>query len=264
MSLLKINNLTKHFGGLIAVNAIDLTIEEGEVVGLIGPNGAGKTTLFNLISGYFHPDEGQIFFEGENVVGLKANQICKKGIGRTFQIVQPFAGLKVINNVMVGAFNKTDSLKVAEEKSLEILDFLGLSDRKNHLVSGLPIADRKRLELARALATGPRLLLLDEVAAGLNPKEVAEIIVMLKKINDGGVTIFMIEHVLKAIASLADRVVVINFGTKICEGRPADVFKDPNVIKAYLGSSLGLRIETPPIVVGERAPKSGPPSSGSL
>ena len=240
MSLLKIDSLTKHFGGLTAVNEIDLAIEEGEVVGLIGPNGAGKTTLFNLISGYFRPDRGQILFQGENLVGLKANQICKKGVGRTFQIVQPFAGLKVINNVMIGAFNKTDNLKVSEEKSLEILDFLGLSDRKEHLVSELPIADRKRLELARALATQPRLLLLDEVAAGLNPKEVAEMIAVLKKIMDGGVTLFMIEHVLKAIASLADRIVVINFGTKICEGRPSDVFKDPNVIKAYLGEEYQI------------------------
>lgn len=240
MSLLKIDNLTKHFGGLTAINGVGLTIEEGEVVGLIGPNGAGKTTLFNLISGYLRPDGGGIFFEGENVVGLKANQICKKGIARTFQIVQPFARLKVIDNVMIGAFNKTHDLGVSKERSLQVLESLGLLDRKDHTVGGLPIADRKRLELARALATQPRLLLLDEVAAGLNPKEVEEIIVMLKRIREEGVTLFMVEHVLKAIASLADRIVVINFGTKICEGRPVDVFKDPNVIKAYLGEEYQI------------------------
>jgi branched-chain amino acid transport system ATP-binding protein len=244
MSLLRIDNLTKNFGGLTAINDVSLNIEEGEVVGLIGPNGAGKTTLFNLISGYLRPDRGNISFDGQNLVDLRANQICKMGIGRTFQIVQPFSGLKVINNVMIGAFNKTDDLKVSEERSLRILNSLGLSDRKDHLVSGLPIADRKRLELARALATQPRLLLLDEVAAGLNPKEVAEIIKILKKIKEGGVTLFMIEHVLKAIASLADRIVVINFGTKICEGRPADVFKDPNVIKAYLGEEYQVARST--------------------
>lgn len=240
MSLLKISNLRKHFGGLTAVNDVDLTIEEGEIVGLIGPNGAGKTTIFNLISGYLYPDAGNIFFKGENIVGLKPNQICRKGIGRTFQIVKPFSGLSVIKNVMIGAFNKTDRPEVSEERSLQILDFLGLLDKKDFSIGSLTIADRKRLELAKSLATQPQLLLLDEVAAGLNPKEIEDMIVILRKINEKGITLLIIEHVLKAIASLADRTVVVNYGVKISEGRPREVFKDPSVVKAYLGEEYHI------------------------
>ena len=203
MGLLEISNLQKSFGGLAAVNSLNLTIGEGEVVGLIGPNGAGKTTVFNLISGHLQPDAGEVHFLGENIVGLKANRICKRGMGRTFQIVQPFTKLTVMQNVIVGALNKTDRLDVAREKSLEALRFLGLFQKKDQQVSGLPIADRKRLEIARALTTEPRLLLLDEVVAGLNPTEVEEMITVLRKINQQGVTLFMIEHVMKAIASLA-------------------------------------------------------------
>jgi branched-chain amino acid transport system ATP-binding protein len=240
MGLLEISNLQKSFGGLAAVNSLNLTIEEGDVVGLIGPNGAGKTTVFNLISGHLQPDTGQVYFRGENIVGLKANRICKRGMGRTFQIVQPFTKLTVMQNVIVGALNRTNRLDVAREKSLEALRFLGLFQKKDQQVSGLPIADRKRLEIARALTTEPRLLLLDEVVAGLNPTEVEEMITVLRKINQQGVTLFMIEHVMKAIASLAARIVVINFGTKIAEGRPADVFKNADVIKAYLGEEYHI------------------------
>jgi branched-chain amino acid transport system ATP-binding protein len=240
MGLLEISNLQKSFGGLAAVNSLNLTIEEGDVVGLIGPNGAGKTTVFNLISGHLQPDAGQVYFRGENIVGLKANRICKRGMGRTFQIVQPFTKLTVMQNVIVGALNRTNRLDVAREKSLEALRFLGLFQKKDQQVSGLPIADRKQLEIARALTTEPRLLLLDEVVAGLNPTEVEEMITVLRKINQQGVTIFMIEHVMKAIASLAGRIVVINFGTKIAEGLPAEVFRNADVIKAYLGEEYHI------------------------
>jgi branched-chain amino acid transport system ATP-binding protein len=240
MGLLEISNLQKSFGGLAAVNSLNLTIEEGDVVGLIGPNGAGKTTVFNLISGHLQPDAGQVHFRGENIVGLKANRICKRGMGRTFQIVQPFTKLTVMQNVIVGALNRTNRLDVAREKSLEALRFLGLFQKKDQQVSGLPIADRKRLEIARALTTEPRLLLLDEVVAGLNPTEVEEMITVLRKINQQGVTLFMIEHVMKAIASLAGRIVVINFGTKIAEGLPAEVFRNADVIKAYLGEEYHI------------------------
>jgi branched-chain amino acid transport system ATP-binding protein len=237
MNLLRISSLRRDFGGLTAVRDLDLSVEEGEIVGLIGPNGAGKTTVFNLISGYLRPTGGEIAFKDENLTGLRPNRICKKGIGRTFQIVQPFAGLTVMKNVMIGAFNRTDRLDLAEEKSMEVLQFLGLSEKKDFPIGSLTIADRKRLELAKALATEPEFLLLDEVAAGLNPKETEEIIGMIRKINQRGVTLLMIEHVMKTIVSLASRIVVINFGMKIAEGEPTDVLRHPDVVKAYLGGA---------------------------
>jgi branched-chain amino acid transport system ATP-binding protein len=240
MSLLKINKLKKDFGGLTAVSDFDLSIAPGEIVGLIGPNGAGKTTIFNLISGYLHPTAGEILFKEASIVGQKTNQICKKGIGRTFQIVKPFTGLTVLKNVMIGAFNKTDHPDLSEAKSLQVLEFLGLLDKKDFPTGSLTIADRKRLELARSLATQPELLLLDEVAAGLNPKETEDIIALIKKINQGGVTLLMIEHVMKTITSLAKKIVVINYGVKIAEGEPFEVLRDPNVVKAYLGEAYQI------------------------
>jgi branched-chain amino acid transport system ATP-binding protein len=240
MSLLKIANLTKKFGGLVAVNGFNLTIEKGDIVGLIGPNGAGKTTIFNLISGYFKPDAGEIHFREENLVGLKPDKICKKGVVRTFQIVKPFFNLTVLKNVMIGAFNRTDHPNISEKRSIEVLEFLGLLDKKDYPIESLTIVNRKRLELARSLATQPQLLLLDEVAGGLNPNEVEDLITILKRINKEGITLVIIEHVMKTIASLADKIVVINYGMKISEGRPSEVLKDPNVVKAYLGEAYQI------------------------
>ncbi len=237
MSLLKISKLRKEFGGLTAVADFDLSIAPGEIVGLIGPNGAGKTTIFNLISGYLRATEGEILFKDESIIGLKTNQICKKGIGRTFQIVKPFLGLTVLKNVMIGAFNKTDRPDVSEERSIQVLEFLGLSGKKDASVGSLTIADRKRLELARSLATQPELLLLDEVAAGLNPKETEDIIALIRKISREGITLLMIEHVMKTITSLTNKIVVVNYGMKIAEGDPFEVLRDPNVVKAYLGEA---------------------------
>lgn len=235
MSLLSISKLSKAFGGLAAVRDLDLSVEKGEIVGLIGPNGAGKTTVFNLISGFLRPTSGEITLRGESLVRMRPHRICKKGIGRTFQIVQPFAGLTVLKNVMISAFNRTNSPEAAEEKSSEVLQFLGLWEKKDYAIGSLTIADRKRLELAKSLATQPELLLLDEVAAGLNPKETEEIIGIIREINGRGVTVLMIEHVMKAIVSLARRIVVIDFGIKIAEGEPSEVLRHPEVVKAYLG-----------------------------
>jgi branched-chain amino acid transport system ATP-binding protein len=237
MDLLKIANLTKKFGGLVAVNGFHLTLEKGEIVGLIGPNGAGKTTIFNMISGFIRPDAGDLYFNKENLVGLKPDKICKKGVTRTFQIVKPFFNLTVLKNVMIGAFNRTDHPTISEKRSLEVLEFLGLLDKKDYPIESLTIADRKRLELARSLATQPQLLLLDEVAGGLNPSEVEDLIAILRRINQDGVTLLMIEHVMRTIASLANKIVVLNYGVKISEGRPFEVLKDPNVVKAYLGEA---------------------------
>jgi len=238
MSLLRISNLGKHFGGLSAVRDLDLSVEQGEIVGLIGPNGAGKTTVFNLISGYLMPSEGEIFFKDENLVGLRPNRICKKGIGRTFQIVQPFAGLTVLKNVMIGAFNRTDRPDLSEEKSMEVLQFLGLWDKSDFPIGSLTPADRKPLELSKALATEPDFLLLDEVAAGLTPTETEEIIGILRKINQRGVTLLMIEHVMRGVMALSDRIIVLNYGRKIGEGNPREIVKNPLVIEAYLGEEL--------------------------
>jgi len=235
MSLLKVKGLTKRFGGLLAVNKLDLSIEPGEILGLIGPNGAGKTTVFNVVNGFYPPDEGEIEFEGTSINRLKPDAICKRGIARVFQIVKPFGDMTVLDNTMVGAFARTGDLRKAEREALEILGFVGLSDKKSVFARSLTIADRKRLELARALATKPKLLLLDEVMAGLNPKEVEEAVVLVRKIRETGVTIFLIEHVMQAVMNLSERIVVLHHGSKIMEGSPEEVANDERVIKAYLG-----------------------------
>ncbi len=235
MALLQVNGMTKEFGGLRAVDSLDLTIEKGQILGLIGPNGAGKSTAFNCIAGVYAPTRGEITFNDEKINGQKPWDLCKKGLARTFQIVKPFASKSVLYNVMVASFVNTNSRSVAEEKALKVLESLNFSDKKDILSGNLTIADRKRLEIARALATEPELLLLDEVMAGLRPNEVDEMVQALKTIRQQGTTIFVIEHIMRAIMALSDRIVVIQFGKKIAEGTPNEIANNENVIKAYLG-----------------------------
>lgn len=235
MVLLEVTGMTKQFGGLRAVDSLDLTIEKGQILGLIGPNGAGKSTAFNCIAGVFPPTAGVITFNNEKINGQKPWDLCKKGLARTFQIVKPFASKSVLYNVMVASFATTNIRSVAEEKAINVLESLNFADKKDFQSGNLTIADRKRLEIARALATEPQLLLLDEVMAGLRPSEVDEMVQVLKKIRDQGTTIFVIEHIMRAIMALSDRIVVIQFGKKIAEGTPKEIANNENVIKAYLG-----------------------------
>jgi branched-chain amino acid transport system ATP-binding protein len=238
--LLELKNVTIKFGGLTAVSDLSFKLFEGEIVGLIGPNGAGKTTVFNLISGVYRPTEGEIYLNGENITGLKPFQICHRGIGRTFQVVRPFGGKSVLYNVMVGAFLRTNDTRKSREKALEVLQLVGLYNKKDVLAKNLTIVDRKRLEVAKALATEPKLLLLDEVLAGLNPAEVDEAVEMIRQIHKSGITILLIEHVLKAAMALSQRIMVLDYGKKIAEGSPEEVTSNPEVIKAYLGDNYGI------------------------
>jgi len=235
MNILEIKDLYKDFGGLRALNDLSLSIEQGQIFGLIGPNGAGKSTAFNCIAGVYAPSGGEIYFNGEQINGERPWNLCKKGLARTFQIVKPFATKTVLYNVMVATFARTNNRSEAEQKAIEVLESLHFEKKKDLRAGNLTIADRKRLEIARALATEPKLLLLDEVMAGLRPSEVDEMVAIIKQLRTRGITIFVIEHIMRAIMALSDHVVVLHFGQKIAEGAPQQVASDERVIKAYLG-----------------------------
>jgi len=238
MSILELKGLTQRFGGLIAVNDVDLSVEAGEIVGLIGPNGAGKTTVVNLITGVFKPSSGTVTFKGRRLDGLKPYQISRMGVARTYQVVQPFPEMSVLENVMApaifaaGASSKAEAMRAADEA----IDFLGLKDLRDTLASELTLAERKRLELAKSLAMKPEVLLLDEVNAGLNPAEIEVALEMIRAIAARGVTIILIEHLMKVVMSLCSRIVVLHHGAKIAEGKPDEITQNEKVIQAYLGN----------------------------
>lgn len=234
--LLEATGLRKTYRGLVAVVGLDLAVGEREIVGLIGPNGAGKTTTFALLSGFVAPDAGDVRFAGERIRGLEPYAIARRGLVRTFQIAKPLAGMTVLENVMVGALARARQPKRARTESEAVLARVGLERRRDRLAGELGTVDRKRLELARALATQPRLLLLDEVAAGLTPAEAEALVAIIRALRDDGIAILLIEHVMAAVMTLSDRVIVLDHGEKIAEGTPAAVARDPRVVAAYLGA----------------------------
>ncbi len=237
MPILEIKSVSKFFGGLAANSDVSFSVEEGAIMGLIGPNGAGKTTLFNCITGYYPPSKGEILFDGRRMNGLQPDKVCKLGMVRTWQKVRPLAKLSVVDNVMVGALARTISLKTAREMAMEQLKVVRMEHRADFLAGGLPIGERKKLEVARALATQPKLLLLDEVMGGLNPAESEEIIQLILDIKAQGLTQMVIEHDMKAIMRISDRIVVLTSGEKLTEGTPQEVVTNQDVIDAYLGES---------------------------
>jgi branched-chain amino acid transport system ATP-binding protein len=235
MSIFEARNLVKYFGGLAAVNGVSFKVEKGEIFGLIGPNGSGKTTVFNLINNYYPLTSGDIFFNDKSIKGLKTHTICHLGIARTFQVVKPLARMTVLENVTASAFCRVNTIKEAQKLASEAIEFCGLEHYKDQRAKGLPIGLRKRLEITRAVATQPELILLDETAAGLNPKELDQAIKLIKEINRRGITIIIVEHIMKVIMTISNRILAINYGRPIAQGTPEEVSRNPEVVKAYLG-----------------------------
>ncbi len=234
--ILETQGVTKRFGGLWALNGVDLQVRRGEILGLIGPNGAGKTTFFNVIAGFHKADAGKVFFQGEDVSGWPPHRLCHRGLTRTFQIVQPFLDMTVKENILVGAaYGQEISVSAAESQVEEVLDFVGLRPYERRISGKLPLALRRRLELARALATRVKLILLDENLAGLTPTEIEEVLEIIQRIRNLGVTIVLVEHVMQAVMGVSDRIVVLDHGEKIAEGTPKEIASNPVVIEAYLG-----------------------------
>ena len=240
-TILEVRDVTMRFGGLVANERVSMSVHSGEIFAVIGPNGAGKTTCFNLIAGAMPPDAGEVTLAGTRLTGLRADQVCRAGIGRTFQLVKPFAGLSVLDNVAVGALNACRHVHEAKERARAVLDLLDLGHKTDEPASALTLPDRKRLEVARALATGPKVLLLDEVMAGLRPTECDRLVEILAGLNrQDGLTILLIEHVMRAVMRLAQRIVVLHHGEKIAEGAPDAVVRDPAVLDCYLGEEAVL------------------------
>lgn len=234
---LSLENLCCRFGGLLAVGDVSFTVAPGQIHALIGPNGAGKTTTFNMIAGMHRPDSGKILLDGQSLVGMRPDQICRAGVGRTFQIVRPFNELDLTENVAVGALSWTNDLSEARSHAVEVLDLLGLAEKRDQRPGSITLPDRKCLEVARALATRPRLLLLDEVMAGLRPTETDRMVAIFRKLNaETGVTILLIEHVMRAVMALSDHVLVLNHGKLIADGAPREVVENPDVLACYLGT----------------------------
>jgi branched-chain amino acid transport system ATP-binding protein len=238
--MLTLEHVTKRFGGLIAVRDVSFEVRQGDLLGIIGPNGAGKTTLFNVISGYYRPEEGRIQLDGNNVTGLAPHLICRRGLTRTFQIVKPFGNLSVLENVTIGALTRVARVREARAKAEQVIETCGLASYASAHAKALPIGLRKRLEVARALATRPRLLLLDEVMSGINPTELAGMIELIRRLHADGLTLIVIEHVMAAMMRLAQRIVVLHHGERIAEGTPIEIASDRRVIDAYLGEEFSL------------------------
>jgi branched-chain amino acid transport system ATP-binding protein len=238
--MLTLERVTKRFGGLTAVREVSLEVRAGDLLGIIGPNGAGKTTLFNVISGYFRPEEGRIVFDGRDVTGRPAHEIARRGLTRTFQMVKPFGNLSVLDNVMIGALTRQTSTRQARADAARVVEICGLASHAAARARALPLALRKRLEVARALATRPRLLLLDEVMAGLNPTELVAMVDLVRRLHGEGLTLIVIEHVMAAMMRLAQRIVMLHHGEKLAEGTPREIAADRRVIDAYLGEEFVL------------------------